>query len=166
VSAIGIGIILTNRTHFMSPTINLVGWGMALGGVTFFAIFGVIAGGLFIKIIAPILLVISGLSLRWLHLESILPESLLTRLHIHANLRQDGLEKVGDTINLAESLSSREIEVLNLIVAGLSNQQIAEKLSVAPSTVKTHINNLYGKLGVKTRVQAINQARKLNLIDA
>lgn len=166
VSAIGIGMILTNRTQFMSPTVNLVGWGLTLGGVTFFAIFGVIAGGLFIKIIAPILLVLAGLSLRWLHLESILPESLLTRLHLQANPRQDELAKERGVMNLAEPLSSREIEVLNLIVAGLSNQQIAEKLSVAPSTVKTHINNLYGKLGVQTRVQAINQARKLNLIDA
>jgi LuxR family maltose regulon positive regulatory protein len=66
---------------------------------------------------------------------------------------------------LVEPLSVRELEVLRLIDAGLSNQQIADKLSVAPSTVKTHINNIYGKLGVQTRVQAVTRARELNLLD-
>ena len=55
-------------------------------------------------------------------------------------------------------------EVLRLIDAGLSNLQIAERLTLAPSTVKTHINNLYGKLNVQTRVQALNRAREIGLL--
>ncbi len=65
---------------------------------------------------------------------------------------------------LLEPLSSREIEVLVLIDEGLTNQQIAMRLSVAQSTVKTHINNIYSKLGVQSRVQAVNRARDLHLI--
>jgi LuxR family maltose regulon positive regulatory protein len=52
-----------------------------------------------------------------------------------------------------------------LIDAGLTNQQIADRLSIAPSTVKTHINNIYGKLWVETRVQELNPARGLNLMN-
>jgi len=65
---------------------------------------------------------------------------------------------------LVEPLSERELEVLRMIAEGLSNQEIADRLVVAPSTVKTHINNLYGKLGVNSRVQAATRARELNLL--
>jgi len=65
---------------------------------------------------------------------------------------------------LIEPLSDREVEVLRLIDAGLSNQEIAQQLVVALSTVKTHINNLYGKLGVQSRTQALARAREVKLI--
>ena len=61
-------------------------------------------------------------------------------------------------------LSERELEVLRMIDAGLSNQEIADRLVVAYSTVKTHINNLYNKLGVNSRVQAVTRARELKLL--
>jgi LuxR family transcriptional regulator, maltose regulon positive regulatory protein len=67
---------------------------------------------------------------------------------------------------LVEPLSSRELEVLRLIEQGLSNQEIADRLTVAASTVKTHINNIYGKLGVQTRVQAVKRSNELNLLGA
>jgi LuxR family maltose regulon positive regulatory protein len=54
--------------------------------------------------------------------------------------------------------------VLRLIADGLSNREIAGKLVVAVSTVKTHINNIYGKLQVKSRTQAIARARELGLL--
>jgi ATP/maltotriose-dependent transcriptional regulator MalT len=158
-------LLLTNREHFWSPAFNPIGWGLTLGGITLFTIFGAIAGGLFIQVMAPILLVAAGLSLRWLHLETILPASLLQRLHLAAPQTQAAGTPARETEALVEPLSAREVEVLRLIDAGFSNQQIAGKLSVAPSTVKTHINNIYGKLGVQTRVQAVNRARALNLID-
>jgi len=47
---------------------------------------------------------------------------------------------------------------------GLSNTEIAERLTLAPSTVKTHINNLYSKLGVQSRIRAVRQGRELGLI--
>jgi LuxR family maltose regulon positive regulatory protein len=66
---------------------------------------------------------------------------------------------------LVEPLSQREREVLGLIAAGRCNQAIAEELVVAVSTVKWHINNIYGKLGVRSRTQAVARARELSLID-
>jgi len=66
---------------------------------------------------------------------------------------------------LAEPLSERELEVLALIAAGLSNREIADRLVIALGTVKRHINNIYGKLGVHSRTQAIAKATALRLLD-
>jgi LuxR family maltose regulon positive regulatory protein len=65
---------------------------------------------------------------------------------------------------LIEPLTERELEVLRLIAAGLSNREIAQELVVAVSTVKTHINHIYGKLDAKSRTQAVAQARALDLL--
>lgn len=65
---------------------------------------------------------------------------------------------------LIEPLSERELDVLRQIAEGLSNGEIAARLVVALSTVKTHINNIYSKLGVETRIQAVKRARELNLL--
>ena len=65
---------------------------------------------------------------------------------------------------LQEPLSQREQEVLKLINEGYANKDIAEKLSVAPATVKAHIRNLYGKLGVRRRTEALARARALDLL--
>jgi LuxR family maltose regulon positive regulatory protein len=65
---------------------------------------------------------------------------------------------------LVEPLSKRELEVLRLMVTGLSNPEIAEELVIAVSTVKSHVNHIYSKLGVKNRIQAIDQARTLGLL--
>ncbi len=61
-------------------------------------------------------------------------------------------------------LSKRELEVLSLLAQGHSNQEIAAKLFVSLSTVKTHLQNLFEKLDVKRRMQAVEKARRLNLI--
>jgi LuxR family maltose regulon positive regulatory protein len=58
-------------------------------------------------------------------------------------------------------LSSREIEVLKALIDGLSNKEIGEKLFISVSTVKTHIINIYSKLGVKNRVEAVNEGIKI-----
>ncbi|MBX0329469.1 LuxR C-terminal-related transcriptional regulator [Oscillochloris sp. ZM17-4] len=65
---------------------------------------------------------------------------------------------------LFEPLTARELEVLALVAAGLSNQDIADRLIVGLSTVKKHINNIYGKLDVLSRTQALKRARELGLI--
>jgi LuxR family transcriptional regulator, maltose regulon positive regulatory protein len=65
---------------------------------------------------------------------------------------------------LSEPLSERELEVLALVAAGKANSEIASSLFVSLSTVKTHINNLYRKLGARSRTQAIARARELDLI--
>jgi DNA-binding CsgD family transcriptional regulator len=61
-------------------------------------------------------------------------------------------------------LSSRELEVLTLMADGLSNQQIAERLFVSLNTIKTHTSNLFLKLEVERRTQAIEKAKRLSLI--
>jgi len=61
-------------------------------------------------------------------------------------------------------LSKRELEILNLMAQGHSNEEIAAKIFVSLSTVKTHNQNLFVKLDVKRRTQAIEKAKRLNLI--
>jgi ATP/maltotriose-dependent transcriptional regulator MalT len=61
-------------------------------------------------------------------------------------------------------LSARELEVLRLIAAGHSNEEIAAKLIISVKTAKRHISNIYGKLGVKSRTQAVALARELKLV--
>src|SRR6478609_9470067 len=61
-------------------------------------------------------------------------------------------------------LSKRELEVLNLLAQGHSNQEIAAALFISLSTVKTHVQNLFEKLAVKRRIQAVEKAKRLNLI--
>ena len=65
---------------------------------------------------------------------------------------------------LVEPLSEREIEVLRLVAAGLSNREIASKLILSMGTVKSHIHHIYGKLDTRNRAQAIARARELNLL--
>ncbi|MEZ4737367.1 MAG: LuxR C-terminal-related transcriptional regulator, partial [Caldilineaceae bacterium] len=79
-------------------------------------------------------------------------------------------EMTGETIVpdanqlLIEPLSPRELEVLGLLAIGHTNQAVADELVIAVSTVKKHVNNIFGKLGVGSRTQAINRARELGLL--
>jgi LuxR family maltose regulon positive regulatory protein len=63
-----------------------------------------------------------------------------------------------------ETLSERELEVVNLVARGYSNRQIAEALFVTLGTVKKHLNNIFSKLQVKNRTQAVARARDLGLL--
>jgi len=65
---------------------------------------------------------------------------------------------------LPEPLSERELEVLRLVAAGLSNQHIADRLVISIRTVKKHLENVYGKLEVDNRVQAVTRAREIGII--
>lgn len=62
------------------------------------------------------------------------------------------------------NISRRELDVLQLMSEGLSNQEIAEKLFVSLNTVKTHAANLFMKLDVKRRTQAVEKAKRLNIL--
>jgi LuxR family maltose regulon positive regulatory protein len=68
------------------------------------------------------------------------------------------------TQRLIEPLSERELEILRLVAEGKSNQQIAEVLIIARGTVKKHINNIFGKLGVQSRTQCVARGREINLL--
>ncbi|HSR30366.1 MAG TPA: LuxR C-terminal-related transcriptional regulator [Anaerolineae bacterium] len=65
---------------------------------------------------------------------------------------------------LVDPLSERELEVLRLLYEGLSNKEIANRLIVAPSTVKQHLKNIYSKLDVHSRTQAVARGRELRLL--
>jgi LuxR family maltose regulon positive regulatory protein len=69
----------------------------------------------------------------------------------------------GDTA-LLDPLSKRELDVLRLVARGLSNREIAETLVVTLGTVKKHLNNIFSKLDVKSRTQAVARARELGLL--
>jgi len=66
---------------------------------------------------------------------------------------------------LPEPLSHREREVVRLIAAGLTNNGIADSLYISPETVKKHVGNVFGKLGVSNRTSAAARARDLGLLD-
>ena len=67
-------------------------------------------------------------------------------------------------LSTAASITAREQQVLRLVSAGLSNREIAVQFSFAESTVKTHLKNIYRKLGVNSRTRAIAQAQALKLV--
>ncbi|MCD4672630.1 MAG: response regulator transcription factor [Anaerolineaceae bacterium] len=163
-TGLGAGVVLVNRTGRWPQQVTVVGIGTIITATAAFVLFGAITGGLFIQVTAPLLLVVFGVSLRWLRLETILPEQFQRRLQERRTTASGQTASSGQDV-LIEPLSAREREVLTLIDQGLTNREIADRLTVAVSTVKTHINNIYGKLGVRTRIQAIKQARALGLIE-
>jgi len=65
---------------------------------------------------------------------------------------------------LIEPLSEREHEILSLITSGASNREIAKGLFLAEGTVKNHVTNILGKLGVRDRTQAALKAKDLGLV--
>jgi len=71
---------------------------------------------------------------------------------------------IDDALAVIDPLTSRELEVLHLIAVGDSNRVIAEKLVITISAVKKHTGNIYGKLGVDSRTQAVARARQLGLL--
>ncbi len=100
----------------------------------------------------------------WLALKLSKPkiETVVVEKEVYVNRNENF---VLDTSLISQlELSKRELEILNVLAQGHSNQEIAAKLFVSLSTVKTHIQNLFEKLDVKRRIQAVEKAKKLNLI--
>ena len=65
---------------------------------------------------------------------------------------------------LAEPLSARELEVLDLLAEGLSNKLIAHRLNISEHTVKTHVASIFAKLGASSRTEAVSQAIRRGLV--
>jgi LuxR family maltose regulon positive regulatory protein len=99
-------------------------------------------------------------------------EKLLSALDQEAKAHANGTQQRDDSPMvldrpspvLVEPLSARELQVLRLLAAGLSNLEIAEELYLSVNTIKTHTRNIYGKLGVRSRLQAANRAEELQLL--
>jgi LuxR family maltose regulon positive regulatory protein len=89
---------------------------------------------------------------------------LLTVLEADAQKRENTSSLPAPAQPLIEPISPRELEVLQLMAQGLSNQEICERLFLALSTVKGHNRNIFGKLGVQRRTEAVARARELGLL--
>ena len=65
---------------------------------------------------------------------------------------------------LVEPLTNRELEILELLTQRLSTKEIASKLFISSTTVKKHLNNIYGKLNVSKRREAVEKAKKIGIL--
>ena len=84
---------------------------------------------------------------------------------IHHRSRADRDARVREAARLCAALTAREIEVLQLAADGLTGPEIAARFVVSVSTVKTHFENAYRKLGVTERPAAVAQALRAGVID-
>jgi len=84
---------------------------------------------------------------------------------LKTDLFQSSPERIEELQEAMKTLTKREVEILNMIGAGRSNKEIAEKLSISYWTVKNHVNNLFTKLGIHTRAEAIHFAISLKLTE-
>ena len=98
----------------------------------------------------------------WLALKLSKPKTVVVEKEVYVN-RNESFVLNAKLVSQLE-LSKRELEILNLLAEGNSNQEIATKLFVSLSTVKTHLQNIFEKLEVKRRTQAIEKAKRLQII--
>ncbi|GGG96304.1 response regulator transcription factor [Pedobacter zeae] len=98
----------------------------------------------------------------WLALKLTKPKTILIEKEVFTEKPETFVLNEKEMIRL--NISKRELEVLQLMSEGLSNQEIAAKLFVSLNTIKTHIARLFDKLEVKRRTQAVEISKKLSLI--
>jgi LuxR family maltose regulon positive regulatory protein len=84
--------------------------------------------------------------------------------HHKADEAETNLETQSANSKLIEPLSERELEVLALMAQGMTNLQIAAHLILSLGTIKTHLNNIFGKLNVRNRAEAVLRAKEYNLL--
>jgi len=114
-----------------------------------------------------------------LHKSSDVQEIIGAVRKLHAGEQLVSAREVSEAIRLAvterrrgeserlmlESLTAREREVLQALAAGLTDREISERLFLGPGTVRTHVNNILGKLGVRSRLQAVVLAIRYGAVD-
>lgn len=96
----------------------------------------------------------------------IIARQLLARWNADTSTRRGAaLPPVGTSHpGLPEALSRRESQVLDLVARGFTYPEIAAQMGVAVSTVQTHVRNIYGKLGVHSKTEAVYEARQFGLL--
>ena len=101
----------------------------------------------------------------WIATQLVKPkiEKVIVEREIFLEVRPDF--EINETELKKLNLSGREYEVLQLLSRGCSNADIADKLFLSLSTVKTHVSNLFFKMDVKSRTQAIEKAKRLKIIE-
>jgi len=95
--------------------------------------------------------------------ESFLQPSVAAKVVAEFSRMSDSTTAVAQQ-NLVEPLSERELEILGVLATGASNREIANKLFITEGTVKNHVTNILGKLGVRDRTQAALKAKDIGLI--
>lgn len=115
-----------------------------------------------------IAIVFTGLGI-WLALKLMKPKTEIKTMVVEKHVlvkefSEAELQKIEKQIQQL-GISSREMEVLQLMAQGLSNQEIADRIFLSLATVKTHSSKLFEKLDVKRRTQAIEKARQLYIIE-
>ena len=113
--------------------------------------------------IGAIALIFTGLGI-WLALKLSKPKIKTVVVEKEVYISRNENFVLNESMVAQLELSKRELEVLGLMAEGNSNQEIANRIFVSLSTVKTHNQNLFDKLDVKSRTQAIEKAKRLNLI--
>jgi len=111
------------------------------------------------KLLAPLL--------RKLLAQGFLPDYTSKLLNIIESEERQLRAQNGDVVPAPKTsgiLSERELEILKLVVTGLSNRQISERLIISLGTTKTHVHNIFEKLEVKSRTQAVGKAKELKLL--
>jgi NarL family two-component system response regulator LiaR len=93
--------------------------------------------------------------------ESVLHPSIIEKLVKHAILKSVDKEEP----RISELLSNREIEMLRLLATGMNNKQIADKLCLSLRTIKTHMSNIFTKMNVASRSEALVEALRSGLIN-
>lgn len=148
---VGQALVVSNPQEALSSLADALTMAKPEGNIRMFADFGIR--------LAPLL--------RLAIARGIEPEyagKLLTTIETEEKQRLARKGAVTTPVSVAGILSERELEVLKLMNAGLSNQQIAAKLVVSVGTAKTHVHHILEKLYAGDRLQAINRARELKLI--
>lgn len=114
--------------------------------------------------VGAIALLFTGLGI-WLAMKLTKPkvETVIVEKPVYIEKKEVDTETVARELARMD-LSRRELEVLELMAQGLSNQEIAEKLFVSLNTIKTHTSRLFEKMDVKRRTQAVEKAKRLNII--
>ena len=117
----------------------------------------------FVIYIGFIVIIFTALGI-WLALKLSKPkiETVVIEKQLYVSINENFV--LNESLITQLELSKRELEILGLLSKGLSNQEIASKLFISLSTVKTHNQNLFEKLEVERRTQAVEKAKRLNLI--
>lgn len=162
-AGLGVGVALAARTTGQIHLLYQIGLWTAAASLVLFSVFGAIVSGPFMLAFSLIGLGLVGvLFILWATKR--IDFSVVNWPYPQEPQTPQNEGSSPTNQNLAEPLSKRELEVLQWIEQGLSNAEIAARLVVAPSTVKTHINNIYTKLGAGSRTQALRRAKELKLL--
>jgi DNA-binding CsgD family transcriptional regulator len=138
-------------------------WAMVIVGLSFAMVEHGSGQWWVIPLFGAFMLAVAVLAVRWVPAVPSRADAALADLPVPVAVQ--GPPPVAVQRKPAETLSSRELEVLHHLAAGRTNAEIAKVLFVAPGTVKAHLNHIFRKLEAASRLQAVAHAREAGLLD-